>query len=459
MPDESLGSCKFTDDQVKALDLLGSDARHIMLYGGSRSGKTFVILMCIIARGLAHVSRHACLRYRFNHIKASIVYDTLPKVMDLCFPGVAEHSNLDKSDWFYKLPNGSEIWFGGLDDKERTEKILGQEYASLFLNECSQIPYNSRNMAMTRLAQNTPLRLKAYYDCNPPSDAHWTCKLFIDKLDPEARKNLRSPEDYTAMLMNPEGNRDNLPADYLKELEAMPERMRRRFWLGQFQNSTENALWSYASLDKARIIDGKLPDMQRIVIAVDPSGSSGDEGERSDEIGIVVVGLGSDGRGYLLEDLSGHFGPADWGKIVVTAFDRHEADVVVAETNYGGAMVGEVVRGARSRQGQESGFGAPRSVPFKEVKASRGKIVRAEPIAALYEQNKVSHAGYFEKLEDQLCAMTTSGYSGERSPDRADALIWALHEIFPAVTRRENTNRGPVVVNVGHSQIKQRLRR
>lgn len=408
----------------------------------------------MVTRALAHQSRHACLRYRFNHIKASIVYDTLPKVMDLCFPGVAEHSTLDKSDWYYKLPNGSEIWFGGLDDKERTEKILGQEYATLFLNECSQIPYNSRNMALTRLAQNTPLRLRAYYDCNPPAETHWTCRVFIDKYDPESRVAIRNKDDYAALLMNPEGNKDNLPADYLKELEAMPEKMRRRFWLGQFQSATENALWTYDLLDRNRVIEGNdksLPDMQRIVIAVDPSGASGEENERSDEIGIVVVGLGSDGRGYLLEDLSGHFGPAEWGKIVVTAFERYDADVVVAETNFGGAMVGEIIRAARHKDS--------RSIPFREVKASRGKVVRAEPIATLYEQNKVSHVGYFERLEEQLCSMTTSGYGGDKSPDRADALVWALHEIFPAVVRREVSSRGPVVVNLGHADTKRRLRR
>jgi phage terminase large subunit-like protein len=193
--------------------------------------------------------------------------------------------------------------------------------------------------------------------------------------------------------------------------------------------------------------------MQRIVIAVDPSGAAGEEGERSDEIGIVVAGLGADGRGYLIEDLSGRFGPAEWGRIVVTAFERHDADVMVAESNYGGAMVGEIIRAARTRDNA-------RAIPFKEVKASRGKVVRAEPIAALYEQNKVSHVGYFERLEEQLCAMTTSGYRGDRSPDRADALIWALHEIFPAVVRAETrANRGPPVVNLGHASIKQRLRR
>src|SRR6266567_537989 len=95
---------KLTERQVAANRLLGSPAKHVMLYGGSRSGKTFLIVRAIVMRALAHVSRHAAMRYRFNHIKASIVYDTLPSVMERCFPGVAEHSHLDKSDWFYKLP-------------------------------------------------------------------------------------------------------------------------------------------------------------------------------------------------------------------------------------------------------------------------------------------------------------------------------------------------------------------
>lgn len=180
-------SFKLTPRQTEATQLLGSEATHCMLYGGSRSGKTFALVRALLIRALAHKSRHAILRYRFNHIKASIIYDTLPKVLELCFPGVAEKSRLDKTDWFYMLPNGSEIWFGGLDDKERTEKILGQEYATIYLNECSQIPWQSRCMAMTRLAQNTPLRLKAYYDCNPPSAAHWTYRVFVEKRDPDKR--------------------------------------------------------------------------------------------------------------------------------------------------------------------------------------------------------------------------------------------------------------------------------
>ena len=442
-----------TRKQEAQIDLMGSAATHIMAYGGSRSGKTFGFVRGVVLRGLAHRSRHAMLRYRFNHIKSSIVLDTLPKVMDLCFPGVADKCRMDKTDWYYELPNGSEIWFGGLDDKERTEKILGQEYATIYLNECSQIPYASRNMAMTRLAQNTPLRLKAYYDCNPPGMAHWTYRLFIEKRDPDRKTGLAKPENFAALVMNPKDNEQNLPASYLEELQNMSEAMRRRFLLGQFADMSDSALWTIELLDQQRIVDGKVPEMARIVVAVDPSGVSGDEDTRSDEVGIVVVGLGKDGRGYVLEDLSGRMSPAQWGDAVVSAYDRHDADCVVAEENFGGAMVAEIVRSAASRQGL--------TVPYRAVKASRGKIVRAEPVSVLFEQQKVSLVGAFPDLEDQLCAMTTAGYVGSRSPDRADAMIWGFAHLFPSMTKREDGpgGRSTPKVNLGYASMKKGKRR
>jgi predicted phage terminase large subunit-like protein len=440
-----------TRKQEAQLALIASDATHIMAYGGSRSGKTFGFVRAVLIRALAHKSRHAILRYRFNHIKASVILDTLPKVMELCFPGVDANCKLDKTDWYYSLPNGSEIWFGGLDDKERTEKILGQEYATLYLNECSQIPYASRNMAITRLAQKTPLRLKAYYDCNPPGMAHWTYKLFVEKKDPDRRTALANPTNYAAITMNPKDNEANLPASYLEELQGMSEAMRRRFWLGQFADMSDSALWTLELLDQQRVVDGKIPEMARIVVAVDPSGVAGEEDKRSDEVGIVVCGLGKDGRGYILEDLSGRMSPADWGTAAVSAFDRWEADCVVAESNFGGAMVAEIIRSAAAkRQGS--------LVPYREVTASRGKVIRAEPIAALFEQQKVSLVGLFPELEDQLCAMTTAGYVGSRSPDRADAMIWGLASLFPAMTKPDYgiTGRRTPVVTLGHSNMKRR---
>jgi phage terminase large subunit-like protein len=127
----------------------------------------------------------------------------------------------------------------------------------------------------------------------------------------------------------------------------------------------------------------------------------------------------------VLEDCSVKAGPSTWGKFAVQCFQRHHADVVVGEVNFGGSMVEAVIKAAAAE--------ARVHVRFKEVRASRGKAVRAEPISALYEQGKVSHVGHFPALEDQLCAFTTAGFMGDASPDRADALVWALSELFPGV--------------------------
>src|SRR4051812_43010052 len=201
-----------------------------MAFGGSRSGKTFTAMRALCFRALAAPnSRHAVLRFRFNHVKSSIILDTFPKVMSLCFPNVPYR--LDKTDWYAEFPNGSQIWFGGLDDKERTEKILGQEYVTIFLNECSQIPWNSRNIAVTRLAQKVQVKadgrepfdlpLKMYYDENPPDKGHWTYRLFVQKLDPETRENLPQPAQFQAVQLNPRDNLENLPAGYLSTLEGL----------------------------------------------------------------------------------------------------------------------------------------------------------------------------------------------------------------------------------------------
>jgi len=419
-----------TEKQIEAVKLLAGPARHVMLFGGSRSGKTFLFMRAILLRAIkAPKSRHAILRYRFSHVKASIVLDTLPKVLELCFPDLpgTETKALNRSDWFYTLPNKSEIWFGGLDDKERTEKILGQEHSTLYLNECSQIPLSSRNLAMTRLAQNIPgLKQKAYYDCNPPPKAHWTHRLFKRHIDPETMQDLTRPENFVSLKVNPTDNMDNLSQEYVDELNDMPTRLRNRFYLGLFGEADEGALWTFETLDRWRHMGGELPPMKRVVIAVDPSGASGEEDERSNEVGIIVCGLGDDGIAYILEDLSGKHGPQGdegWGKIATNAYDRWNANRIVAERNFGGDMVEAVIKAARP------------TTPVMMVTASRGKHIRAEPVATLYEQGKVRHVGRFDRLEDQLLSMTTSGYEGDKSPDRLDAMVWGISDLFPRVLR------------------------
>lgn len=411
--------------------MLAGAAKHIMLFGGSRSGKTFLLTRAVCARAIkAAGSRHAILRFRFNAVKNSIAFDTFPKVMKMCWPEVTFEIN--KSDWFARLSNGSEIWFAGLDDKERTEKILGMEFATIYLNECSQIPYGSVETALTRLAQRatqtiggkaSQLKPKAYYDCNPPSKAHWSYRMFKEYRHPDTKIAFDNHADYASMQMNPGDNVDNLTDGYLDTLKALSARARRRFLDGEFADATPNQLFSEEDIDKWRVLDGDLPDMVRLVVAVDPSGAGDENNADNDAIGIVVAGLGTDGNSYVLEDLTVKAGPATWGRIATDAYDRHSADAIVGEVNYGGAMVKHVIQTARPRTN------------YRQVTASRGKAVRAEPIAALYEKGKVRHVGYLRELEEELAAFSTYGYTGEHSPNRADAAIWALSELFPGIVK------------------------
>ncbi len=423
---------RWTERQIQAGLVTSGDSTHVLLVGGSRSGKTFRMIRDTVMRALkAPKSRHCIFRFRLNHLIASVFLDTFPKVMKLCFPGVGYTEHIQER--YITLPNGSEIWFSGLDDKDRTEKILGMEFVTLVFNECSQIPYSSIAMALTRLSQKVEqavtrrepclMKLRAYYDENPPNKNHWTHRKFIEKVDPETRVKLPDAGDYAYIFMNPEHNAENLSPQYLDQLRAMPAKMRARFLEGKFADATPNALFPEEFIDRWRVTDGTVPDFVRVVVAVDPSGSGDVDNADNDEIGIMVVGLGVDGNAYVKEDVTIKAGPGTWGRVATSAYERHEADCVVGETNFGGAMVEQTIQVARPR------------TPFKGVTASRGKAARAEPFSALYEQGKVRHVGRFNELEEELSGFSTNGYTGSRSPNRADALIWALAELFPALVR------------------------
>lgn len=408
--------------QAEANRLLGSAATHILLRGGSRSGKTFLLLRAMAIRAMkAPGTRHGVFRHRFNALKHTIIGDTFPKVMRLCFPDVPYV--LNRTDWFVTLPNGSEILFHGLDSSDRTEKILGLEFATVYMNEASQISYAARNMLLTRLAQKSPLALKEYIDANPPTTSHWLYSLFEKKIEPKSGEPLKYPESYQTMQINPDANRENLSPEYLAQLEALPEKERQRFLFGNYQTAIDGALWSLDRIMRDEPVGDEnrvavIAQMRRIVVAVDPSGCSGPEDTRSDEIGISVCGVDADRNGHVLADLTLRAGPAGWAKTAIDALDLWRADRIIAERNYGGAMVESTIKAARA------------TAPVKLVTASRGKYVRAEPIAALYEQGRVKHHGRFPDLEDQMCQFSAAGFQGSKSPDRADAMVWALTELM-----------------------------
>ena len=221
-------------------------------------------------------------------------------------------------------------------------------------------------------------------------------------------------------------NRNNLAQTFLKKIENRygGTRLGRQELEGEILGDIPNALWTLANIDTARMREAPAT-MRRIYVAIDPEISNT---EQSDEHGIIVVGQSADGKdGYVLEDASLKGSPLDWAKRALSVHDRWQADGIAVEVNQGGDMVAQTIRSVRA------------GVKIVEVRATRGKHVRAEPIAALYEQGRIHHVGAFIDLETQMTQMTTFGFEGDGSPDRVDALVWGLSVLFPSMVREDKS--------------------
>lgn len=221
-------------------------------------------------------------------------------------------------------------------------------------------------------------------------------------------------------------NADNLAAPFLRQIEDRygGTRLGRQELEGEVLEDVPGALWQRSTIDECRRPEAPI-DLQRVIVAVDPAISS-EEG--SDETGIVCVGLAQDAdgfnRGYVLADRSLRGPPDQWAKAAVALYREFDADRIVAEKNQGGEMVEAVIRAV------------DRHVPVRLVHASRGKLVRAEPVSALYEQRRVHHVGRFDELEDQMCTFSADYDRANGSPDRMDALVWGLTALFEKLTSR-----------------------
>ena len=222
-----------------------------------------------------------------------------------------------------------------------------------------------------------------------------------------------------------------LEAEREFDQRTKPERYG-HIWLGEYEPVAIGAIWDRLMLHRNR--RAEMPAMGRILVSVDPAVSST---PGSDEHGIVVVGHGADGRGYVLADYSTRGTPLQWAGRAVAALDEFGADGIVIERNQGGDMCAQTLRTVRP------------NVRIIEVVATRGKHVRAEPIAALYSLDRISHVGTHQRLEDQMCQMTAGGFEGEGSPDRVDALVWGLTVLFPAVNRGAPKAARPEPVSAG----------
>ena len=407
-----------TPRQIEALALLSSPARHIMLEGGSRSGKTAIIIYTLVVRcHKAPKTNHAIFRHRLNHAKMSIWLDTLPKVCAAALPPEAQ-PEWNHAELFLTFANGSRLFIGGLDDKNRTEKVLGQEHSSLYFNETSQISFSAVEMALSRLAQKSTLVPKAYYDQNPAHKKHWSYVLFHEKLNPEDRNALRNPDQYAWMQLHPRHNEQNLSPGYIEDvLSNLSARKRKRFLDGEYSDDVDGALWTGEMIAATRVT-AKPANLKKVCIAVDPAVTSNPE---SNETGIIARGMDSKGHLYAWRDDTCLATPARWARAAVDAYYEEEADAIVCETNQGGDLVEMNIKNV------------DKDVRVVQVHATRGKYVRAEPIAALMEPDSAGRytesrdhiVGEMPDLETELTGW--SPVDDAASPNRLDAYVWGAH--------------------------------
>jgi len=410
---------KRTAKQHDLDQLLISDAEEIMAYGGSRSGKTFHFVRAIIIRAMKCESRHCILRKVFNDVKQSVWLDTIPKVMKICFPDMWKMKDqlMNKSDFYLKIPTQhggeSEFWIGGLDDAERVEKILGKEYSTMYFNECSQISLDSIDTATTRLAQKTELVNKFYYDMNPPSKKHWSYFKFILGQDPITKLPIDT-RMLAHILMNPEDNVENLSESYMRILDRLPESKKKRFMRGEFADDVVGDVFSTKMIKRI----AKLPsDIERMIVAHDPAVTSK---ITSDEHGLIVCARCGD-IGYVIRDNSGIYTPKVAAQKAINLFHEYECDRIIGEVNNGGDYIETVYRDI------------DKNISYRAVRASRGKVKRAEPVASLYEQGRIYHVGDvgdFQDLETEMGDFKTDEKEMTYSPNRVDALVWGFTDLF-----------------------------
>lgn len=306
-----------------------------------------------------------------------------------------------------RFPNGAQAQ---LFSAAEPESLRGPQFSHAWCDEIGKWPL-SHDRA-TRAWDNLLLGLRLG---NDPRIAVTTTPRAV----PIVQRLLETSGNQNAVVTRGStyDNAANLPKKFLSAIESEfgGSRLARQEIAGELLTDLDGTLWPRATLERVRT-DAFDQSWRRVVVAVDPPISSA-----GDECGVVVAGINEDGIAHVLADCSlAQAKPSDWAQAVAVAAQRWKADRVIAEANQGGAMVESVLRAANT------------ALPVKLVHASRGKVARAEPIAALYETGKVRHCGSFPQLEDQLCGMLIAGeYAGPgRSPDRADALVWALTELM-----------------------------
>ena len=373
--------------------------RYVGFYGGRGSAKSHSVAAGLLGEGVQQPLRVLCGREVQKSIKDSVKLLLDDKIAAMGLEGFYT-STRDE----IKGPNGTMFLFAGIGD-QTIDSIKSFEGVDRFWGEEAQT-FTKRSLEILRPTIRKP-GSKLIFTWNP--------RAASDAIDHFLRGQTLPPNSFVGRV-----NYDDNPF-FPSELEAEREHDRNtnpvryaHIWDGEYEPAVVGAIWDMATINEGR--RAEAPDLERIVVAIDPAISADED---SNEHGVIVAGRGDDRRAYTLEDATLAGKPEQWAKRAIAMFDKWDADCVVIEINQGGDMCEHTLRAYRP------------GLPIRRVHASRGKHVRAEPISAQYSLGNVSHVGAFPELEAQMCQMTAAGYEGTGSPDRVDALVWALTDLFP----------------------------
>jgi phage terminase large subunit-like protein len=376
--------------------------RYFLITGGRGSGKSWTLSLFLL--NLTYEEGHVILFTRWTLTSAFI--SIIPEFIDkIDLMNKAEDFEITQSEIINKA-TGSKILFRGIKTSQGTATANLKSIAGVttfILDESEELMDEDvfDRIDLSIRAVNKPNRVILVM--NPSYKSHWIYNRFV--------KYPREDTNYihTTYL----DNQNNLSPSFVAQAERTRTENLHRYnhlFLGHWLEDAEGMLWNRQIIERLRM--ATPPQLERIVVSVDPAASANLD---SDETGIVVCAKDAKGNGYVLEDLSGKYSPSQWAAVAVKAFERWNADCIVAEKNMGGDMVESVLRSQNT------------NARIKLVNATKGKYVRAEPIYSLYEQNKIYHIGQFPILENQ---MITFDPDKGKSPDRVDALVWGFTELL-----------------------------
>jgi len=380
-------------------------SRYKALYGGRGGAKSHFFAEAMVANAAANKGfRAVCIREVQKSLKESAKRLVEDKIKWLGFA-----DRFDILNDSIKTPGDGIVIFQGMQD-HTAESIKSLEGFNIAWVEEAQT-LSAKSLELLRPTIRAP-GSEIWFSWNPTSESDSVDQFFRGLTPPENAVIRKINYDQNSLFPN------ELEDERLHDYQNSPDRYA-HIWEGEYEPMAVGAIWDRATIHAHR--RSETPEMGRILVAIDPAVSA-ETG--SDEHGIIVLGLGLDGRGYVLEDRSRRGTPREWATSALAAYDEFDADAITIERNQGGDMCRHTLESVRP------------GIRVIDVTATRGKHVRAEPISSLYSQGRVSHVGTFPELEGQMVRMTSAGYEGDGSPDRVDALVWGFTELFPKMVRR-----------------------